>query len=222
MTTGTKSILFGAHTWFIHPFFVAWAWTKLYGFPWSLKLWIAFVVHDWGYWGKSRMDDEIGETHPILGARIMSFLFDFGERGLGPGYDMSDPINYIAVKDPTSGRTHIFGRWGQFALLHSRYFAKKLNQPFSRLCVADKLAIALTPAWLYLPGVSATGEIHEYLKNAQNAEAAYWKPTGYDKRKWYAELQRYMIEWVDAHKDGQQDTWTNANRHTRTTSGVWE
>lgn len=51
MKTGTKSVLFGAHCFFIHPLFVALAWWKLFGFPWDPRLWVAFFVHDLGYWG---------------------------------------------------------------------------------------------------------------------------------------------------------------------------
>ena len=49
MRVGTKSVLFGVHALWIHPFFVAWAWWKLFGFPWDLKLWFAFLLHDAGY-----------------------------------------------------------------------------------------------------------------------------------------------------------------------------
>lgn len=52
LPVGTKSVLFGAHCFLIHPLFVAAAWTKLYGFPRDIRLWAAFFVHDLGYWGK--------------------------------------------------------------------------------------------------------------------------------------------------------------------------
>ena len=52
MNIGTKSVLFGAHQFLIHPWFVAWGWWTLYGFPWDPRLWVAFVVHDLGYIGK--------------------------------------------------------------------------------------------------------------------------------------------------------------------------
>ena len=48
MKVGTKSVLFGAHAFWLHPFFVAVAWTRLYGFPWDPRLWVAFFVHDLG------------------------------------------------------------------------------------------------------------------------------------------------------------------------------
>jgi len=75
MRVGTKSILFGAHCFFIHPFFVALAWWKLYSFPLDPRLWVAFFVHDLGYLGKSNMDGPEGEEHVVLGGRIMGVLF---------------------------------------------------------------------------------------------------------------------------------------------------
>lgn len=72
MTVGTKSVLFGFHQLLLHPLFVAAAWARLYGFPVDPRLWTAFAVHDLGYIGKRKMDDDVGETHPKLGARIMS------------------------------------------------------------------------------------------------------------------------------------------------------
>jgi hypothetical protein len=74
MKIGTKSILFGAHCFMIHPVFVFLAWWKLYSFPWDPRLWIAFFVHDLGYWGKPNMDGSEGEEHPELGGRIMSIF----------------------------------------------------------------------------------------------------------------------------------------------------
>jgi hypothetical protein len=73
--TGTKSILFGSHQFIIHPVFVALSWWFLYGFPWDIRLWIAFIIHDWGYWGKETMDGPDGETHPEWAARIMTRFF---------------------------------------------------------------------------------------------------------------------------------------------------
>ena len=72
MTVGTKSVLYGAHCFFLHPWFVAAAWWKLYGFPWDPRLWVAFFVHDLGYLGKPNMDGPEGERHVELGAQIMS------------------------------------------------------------------------------------------------------------------------------------------------------
>lgn len=131
MKIGTRSVLFGAHQFLIHPLFLARAWWILYGFPWSIKLWIAFFVHDLGYIGKPNMDGEEGEMHPFLGARIMMALFG--------------------------------SEWYLFTLLHSRFLAKHSQEEPSRLCAADKLAVALEPAWLYIPRVWLSGEAKEYM-----------------------------------------------------------
>jgi hypothetical protein len=75
MRVGTKSVLFGAHCFFIHPFFVAAGWWTLYGFPWDPRLLAAFFLHDLGYIQKENMDGPEGEEHVHLGARIMGLIF---------------------------------------------------------------------------------------------------------------------------------------------------
>lgn len=75
MTVGTKSVLFGAHCFLIHGFFVARGWSTLWGFPWDPRLWAAFFVHDLGYLGCGDMDGREGEEHVHLGAKIMGLLF---------------------------------------------------------------------------------------------------------------------------------------------------
>jgi hypothetical protein len=186
---GTRSVLLGAHCIFLHPFFVARAWCKLYGFPLDPRLWFAFFLHDVGYIGQPNMDGPEGERHPIFGARIMGFLFDSYDEYLGRGSR----------------------EWYDFVLLHSRHFAKKLGRPFSRLCVADKLAFCVTPKWLYLPMVKFTGELDEYLANAKfGASKGVVNTT---PSEWWDSLSSYMQRWVAEHRDGKEDTWTAVNRH---------
>lgn len=74
MTPGTRSVLFGAHQFLIHPLCLARAWWRLYGFPWDPRLWLCFFVHDIGYLGKPNIDGPEGETHPYLGARIVLWV----------------------------------------------------------------------------------------------------------------------------------------------------
>jgi hypothetical protein len=195
MRLGTKSVLFGAHAFYLHPFFVAAAWAQLFGFPWDPRLWFAFFLHDLGYIGKPNMDGDEGEQHPYWGAFVMGALF---------------------------GR-----RWYEFTLAHSRYLAKRIGVKPSPLCIADKLAIALTPAWLYLPMVRATGELEEYLDRAHRRAASNEKLTDEERReatsnnaeRWYAGVQTYMRRWVEEHKDGRADTWTGSQRPAG--DGVW-
>lgn len=75
MKIGTKSILFGAHQFILHPALMFVAWWKLFGFPWDPRLWVAFVVHDLGYWGKPNMDGPEGEDHALWGADLMGRMF---------------------------------------------------------------------------------------------------------------------------------------------------
>jgi hypothetical protein len=234
MRVGTKSVLFGAHQFLIHPWFVAYAWWTLYGFPWDPRLWVAFFVHDLGYIGKPNMDGPQGEAHPQFGAWLMSHLFDWW-----PSDCLYTVFGALSV-DSEALKRHGWislhgrwmGKWGQFCLLHSRYYAKTLKLRPSRLCIADKLAIALTPAWLYLPAVLATGEIHEYMAHARHriegneavSEAERRRLISGSQRDWYAGVQSYCRRWAYEHRDGKIDTWTSNARKRATVNehGVWQ
>ena len=229
MKVGTKSVLFGYHCFFIHPFFVALAWWKLYGFPWDIRLWVAFFVHDIGYWGKPNMDGPEGETHPIFGARIMERLFDreFNERrrreaNVKPGvFKIHVPAlvtfngEKFVVKagltatvpewhsgNKCQGCTQLdawfdndklccWGPWGQFTLLHSRFFANRMQVKPSKLCVADKYAIVITPSVLLLPMIILTGEIKEYMSHNGRTCGAGCTP-----RQWLRRVRAVVMEFI--------------------------
>lgn len=172
---GTRSVLFGAHQFLIHPWFVALGWWRLYGFPLDPRLWVAFFVHDLGYIGKPNMDGDEGEEHPMFGALIMNRFFD-------------------SKRNP---------RWYQLCLYHSRFYAQKHGAEPSRLCYADKLAIVLTPWWLYRWTAGLTGEIEEYMSPALHAgggkhESAQLAWTG-EQSDWYLSVQEHLVKWVDEH-----------------------
>jgi hypothetical protein len=189
MKVGTKSILFGARCFFLHPWFVATAWWKLYGFPFDPRLWVAFFVHDLGYWGMPNMDGPEGESHPWTGAKIMSFLFTGSDWG----------------RYPTPSR------WGDFCLYHSRFLAKSHGIRPSQLCMTDKLAIALTPAWLYLPMTRWSGELEEYLHSARpTSKHGHMGLHTADEWAWYQGVQKWCRAWAMEHRDGRDDTWTPA------------
>jgi hypothetical protein len=207
---GTRSVLFGAHQFLLHPLFVALAWWRLYGVPWDPRLWVAFFVHDLGYLGKSNMDGPEGEQHPLLGARIMSALFDWNHslrlnsfrrdaRGSRSGWS-----TLFRIEEPTS--------WYDFTLFHSRFMARKHRAQFSRLCVADKLASAMEPDWFYLLRVVLSGEIREYMDVAHHREGGkYSAEIGRDLTSvwtWRRSFKAYVLRWVDEHKDCRPDTWT--------------
>lgn len=215
---GTRSVLFGAHCFFIHPIFVFIAWCKLYGFPFDPRLWVAFFVHDLGYWGKPNMDGEEGERHPEFGAKIMHKLFD---KATNRVYDRYQKYSH----------TMYSRKWYYFILYHSRFLAKKENNgEVSKLCIADKLAICLTPAWLYIPMVNWTGEIKEYMKLAGTREASGEQVNKYESMKlnsnnqkeWYKGVQFYLLRWTYAHKDNQKDTWTPQIKKAVNDQGVWQ
>ncbi len=226
MKIGTRSILFGAHQFLIHPWFVAEAWRRLFGFPWDPRLWVLFFVHDLGYVGKPDMDGEEGETHPFFGARVMA-LFD----GHWPlRHKIMVNLGY-AQRLPcweTRRGTVAMGRWALLSLLHSRFLSKQLGLTPSRLCIADKLAICLTPAWLYLPMTRATGELREYMTRSEQKEGQKYATMviySSDARQWYENMRGYVGRWVEEHKDGRVDTWTPeqgaGDREPHDGSGVW-
>ena len=188
---GSRTVLFGAHAFWLHPFFVAWAWKRLYGFPWDPRLWVAFLAHDLGYLFKSNIDGPEGEAHPQFGARIMHSLFD-----------------RPCCVWKSGGEEWADQRWYEFTLFHSRHYAKRHGRQPSRLCYADKLSFLIAPRWLYLPLVRLTGELAEYL-----AEASKRGDDASDAYAWHAGVCRYMGAWIEAHKDGAPDTWTPADRH---------
>ena len=210
MTVGTRSLLFGAHQFMIHPWFVAWAWCRLYGFPRDPRLWMAFFVHDLGYVGKPNMDGEEGETHIWLGAKVLGWLFD-----------VEWPWNLVKrtlgrLCDWIWGKSPFAPSWFCLSFHHSRFQAKKYGVTVSRLGIADKLSIVLTPAWLYLPLVRASGEIHEYLSLAKDRKYVGEPLTKYEsmgldtgtEQDWYRTMQSYLARWVEEHKGGREDTWT--------------
>ncbi len=168
MRVGTKSLLFGVHQFLLHPLSVAVSWWKLYGFPRDPRVWVAFFVHDIGYWGKPNMDGPEGEGHVELGGRIMDFLF-------GP-------------------------RWGDFCRRHSRTYAHAHGKPVSRLCVADKFSLCITPGPLYLFLASLSGEISEYM--ARDMENPKYLESGLDphsRKSWHNFVKGRLTRWVHAH-----------------------
>lgn len=180
MKIGTKSVLFGAHQFMIHPWFVAYAWWKLYGFPFDPRLWVAFFVHDLGYIGKPNMDGPEGESHPEFGARIMS-VFDHGQG-----------------RRPEDHPFH--ASWYCFCFFHSRFLAGAWCKLPSRLCMADKLAIALEPWWLYLPRVILSGEINEYMglcKTKYKGEVEVPKT----RKGWFLDVKKFCEEWAYDHRN---------------------
>lgn len=205
MKMGTKSVLFGAHCFPIHGWFVAAAWWKLFGFPWDPRLWCAFFLHDLGYIGKPNMDGPEGERHPYTGAMIMQEWFDNTDSPLARF------LNRHFGEGPPRSPHH--KTWYEFVLYHSRYLAKRDGRAFSVLCVADKLGITLEPVWMYLPRVYLSGELAEYLGDTEKNHPDMGLSNKMSPLEWHANVKKYCREWVAEHKDGRQDTWTQVREH---------
>lgn len=190
MRIGTKSLLFDAHCLFIHPLAVAIAWTRLFGLPLDGRLWMAFCVHDIGYFAKSDLDGPEGKQHVWRGTQLMARLFD----AEGP-HDhwfrrLTRMCNWIWGREP-EGLS-----WSEFCLYHSRHFATRTGYT-SRLCAADKFAFAVIPRWVYLAMVRATGEIHEYLRNAGPLLSSKSDPS-LDLQTWHKVVKSDLLRWVAA------------------------
>ncbi len=131
LPVGPRSVLWGSHAFWLHPFCVAYCWWQLYGFPWDARLWVLFCVHDLGYalgWCTD-MDGtgpRGGQWHPEKGARIMLRLFGV--------------------------------KWYDLSVGHSRYYARYYGIPVSPLMRADKLATAILPTWLFVGLITLSGE----------------------------------------------------------------
>ncbi|MFA5355267.1 MAG: hypothetical protein WC302_00815 [Candidatus Paceibacterota bacterium] len=232
MKIGTKSLLFGAHQFFIHPLLVALAWWKLYGFPWDPRLWFAFFLHDIGYWGKADMDGKEGSEHMILGAKIMSRLFDhsnefkdiYGDDNHADKkyeYLRENGWNFVNIgfykKERIITMYRKSRKWYHFCLYHSRFFSCLHGVNPSRLGIADKFSLCLEPAWLYLYRIRLSGEIKEYMPLSEDRWAK-GEPRFVSKKKgtnaeeqWFYNVQEFCSRWAEMIliSDGI-DKWTNA------------
>lgn len=189
MKIGTRSILFGAHQFILHPVCVALAWRKLYGsLPRDPRIWLAFIVHDWGYWGCPNMDGPEGKMHPWCAARWFTRWIDCGI--LAFKRPQSNPYAFaakyalagvweggeraaLARLDAAVGRripddqgAPLLGPWGRFCLFHSRSLARRYGEPVSLLCAPDKIASFMVPRFFYLTGCRWSGELAEYMAHA--------------------------------------------------------
>lgn len=104
----------------------------------------------------------------------------------------------------------LFGSvWEDECLRHSRYWSRRMGLPISRLCLADKMAFALTPAWLYVPMARWTGELREYMMRSRQRQAGDNSFTSEEEmlvqsevpEEWLQGLQSYTLRWVDRHRD---------------------
>lgn len=178
-TVGTKSVLFGAHQFLIHPFYTAWGWKLLYGWPCDPRLWVAFFVHDLGYWGKPNMDGAEGEGHPWLGAVIMGKLF---------GKEWFEFCLYHSRFYAAAARKP-----------YSRLCVADKLVPFLQPAWMY-IPMASWSGEIYEYMRDAAN------KDDGKYRLAYIDIT--NKRTWYKSVGTYMAEWAVKHKDGEPDEMT--------------
>jgi len=162
---GTKTILFGNHQFILHPFLVWLSWVRLYHKLPSFWESVAILIHDWGYWGKPNMDGSEGESHPLWAAKLLLGLR--GERG-----------------------NNLF----KLCAFHSRFLARRYGQSASKLCLADKACILLTPSWLWLLLGGWSGEVVEYMA-ASKYEIN--KDTNHTEYTYVSAYKDQVQKWVD-------------------------
>ena len=135
LNVGTKSVLFGVHAFWLHPFYVYWGWKLIHKRRPNAAELCAIITHDLGYWGCPDMDGDIGETHPERVAKLWRKYF--------PGK---------------------FGKQVSTLILgHSSYYTARHNLIRGDLYSPDKLATGLYPTWLYMLLGTLSGELDEYI-----------------------------------------------------------
>ena len=144
---------------------------------------------------------------------VAFFVHDLGYLGK-PNMDGPQGERHVLLGGRIMG--WLFGpKWRDFVLCHSRHWAQRAGKRYSKLCVADKLAFVLTPAWLYIPMARWSGELREYMRVA-GARQAGGRFTEFelsllvssDPYAWLAGLKSYTRRWVERHRNGGPDLWT--------------
>jgi hypothetical protein len=179
MKRGTKSVLFGVHQFIWHPVTVYLGWLYLYRKLPSFWESIAIIVHDIGYWECENMDDEKGEQHPRVGAKLIRKL------ALFCGKDWRTAARY---------------EW--LVTFHSRYLAAQYQVSPSALCWADKTSLKFDPAWFYLLRAWLSGELAEYRANAAGhipADASAWQ--------WFYWIRAKCVGYAKEHTPAEARKW---------------
>lgn len=93
-------------------------------------------------------------------------------------------------------RRHFGTYYGVLCLFHSRFKAKQRNREPSKLCLADKYGVALSPVWLWVLLGKLTGETEEYKGNKK------YEIFEQDKLKsdadWFRDYRKLCKKWVEA------------------------
>lgn len=197
MKIGTKSVLFGAHCFFIHPIFVFAAWWKLYGFPLDPRLWVAFFVHDLGYWKKPNMDGPEGETHVEFGAKIMEI---FGKKWAEFSRYHS---RFYAKKDGVNPSKLCIADKLAICLEPHWLYLPRVNWSGE---IKEYMKLA--------------GQRENDGEPVSKYESM--KISTKSQKDWFDAMTSYLRRWVEEHKDGKTDNWTPEAKQAIDTNGVWQ
>lgn len=187
MTLGTKTILFGVHQFFLHPFLVLIAWVKIYkSFP-SWRELICIFIHDWGYWGRTNLKDADGDKHPELGAKIAHWLFDRVE--------WETMCGFATNGEQTTTRWPVRStKWQDFILGHSSFYTIRNNITESKLFAPDKYWHCMIPLWFYKVLAIPSGEFRHYRELKHARMVAEEKVTD---TEWWSKLQSVCRDKVN-------------------------
>lgn len=192
LNIGTKSVLYGAHCFIIHPFFVMIAWFKLYGYPLHPAIWLSFFFHDLGYWGKPNMDGEEGETHVELGAKVLGFLFGkkwaYFSRYHSRFYAKKDGVSYSQLCVADKLAITLEPHWLYLPRVN---WTGEINEYMAQAKNGDG----------------------KYKTMALTTES---------QKEWFNDVCIYLRKWVAEHKEIKEDTWTPDSKKAVTNSGVWQ
>jgi hypothetical protein len=225
MRIGTKSVLVGAHQFLLHPLLLALGWWKAYGFA-PVRIGVIRYDHHVApgvahLFGNGVIQVTRGVMTSLWDPRLwlVFIVHDLGYLGKP---NMDGPEGETHPEFGAAIMRRLCGDvWGDFVLLHSRYYAKRLNRPLSPLCIADKWVIVLEPSWLYLPRVVLSGEVWEFVRHGQlraaKMDEPYTEPErrGYEQGtllSWHRATKSFMRRWIAEQAKGGADSWTPA-RH---------
>jgi hypothetical protein len=152
----------------------------------------------------------IYDRWPTWREAVCIAVHDWGYWG-SPEMDGPRGKGHPALGGEIAGR--LFGStYRSWCRYHSRHFAKADGVEPSSLCWADKLGVALTPWWLYLPGAWLSGELAEYRLEAHRYHQRTGRgiPLAASHREWFrwvcGYLRRVAENRVSAvHADGTAD-----------------
>lgn len=146
------------------------------------RMWLAFFLHDIGYWGSPNMDGPEGERHPEVGARILKFI-----TGSMAWHDFVYYHSRFLAK--REGR-----------LPSTLCIADKLA-----ICLPPRWLYLLMGGWT---GEIEEYMAKSDRNNATGSKYAHMHPSLGDRKQWHADMVAYVRRWVEEHKDGREDTWT--------------